>query len=57
VREELQGSAVKDLSFPGYIQFNYPPWVTQPEASAGDYPYTPPSNAGRYEPGNVSYVG
>jgi selenocysteine lyase/cysteine desulfurase len=57
VREDLQGSALKDLSFPGYVQFNYSPWVKEPEASAGDYPYTTPSNAGRYEPGNVSYVG
>lgn len=55
VREDLQGTAVKDLSFPGYVRFNYSPWVAQPEG-AGDFPYVPSKDAGRYEAGNVSYV-
>jgi selenocysteine lyase/cysteine desulfurase len=56
VRQELQGSAVKDLSFPGYVRFNYSPWVTSPDAAAGEFPYVAAKNGGRYEPGNVSYV-
>jgi selenocysteine lyase/cysteine desulfurase len=52
----LQGSAVKDLSFPGYVRFNYSPWVTARDMSADEFPYVAPTNAGRYEPGNVSYV-
>jgi selenocysteine lyase/cysteine desulfurase len=56
VREDLQGSIVRDLSFPGYVHFNYAPWVTTRDASAEEFPYIPPRNAGRYEAGNVSYV-
>ena len=57
VREDLQGSVVKDLSFPGYVHFNYSPWVTGRERAAVDeFPYAAPKNADRYEPGNVSYV-
>jgi selenocysteine lyase/cysteine desulfurase len=56
VKEELQGSVVKDLSFPGYVHFNYSPWVNARDASADDFPYIPPRNADRYEAGNVSYV-
>ncbi len=56
VREDLQGSVVKDLSFPGYVHFNYSPWVTTQEAGADDFPYIAPRNASRYEPGNVSFV-
>jgi len=56
VREDLQGSVVKDLSFPGYVRFNYAPWVTARDAAADDFPYAAPTNGRRYEPGNVSYV-
>jgi selenocysteine lyase/cysteine desulfurase len=56
VREDLQGSVVRDLSFPGYVHFNYSPWVMARNASAEDFPYVAPRNAGRYEAGNVSYV-
>jgi selenocysteine lyase/cysteine desulfurase len=56
VREDLQGSAVRDLSYPGYVQFNYSPWVTERNASADEFPYIAPRSAGRYEAGNVSYV-
>jgi selenocysteine lyase/cysteine desulfurase len=56
VREDLQGSTVKDLSFPGYVNFNYSPWVTARGSAADEFPYAAPKNAGRYEPGNVSYV-
>jgi selenocysteine lyase/cysteine desulfurase len=55
VKEELQGAVIGDLCYPGYVNFNYAPWVSSP---AGDeFPYVAPKNAGRYEPGNVSYVG
>jgi selenocysteine lyase/cysteine desulfurase len=56
VKEELQGSVIKDLSHPGYVRFNYAPWVSSAEPG-GEFPYSAPRNAGRYEPGNVSYVG
>lgn len=56
VREDLQGSAVKDLSFPGYVRFNYPPWVTASDSASDEFPYTARTNASRYEPGNVSFV-
>ena len=56
VREDCQGSVVKDLTFPGYVHFNYAPWVPQRDSAADDFPYIPPEGANRYEPGNVSYV-
>jgi selenocysteine lyase/cysteine desulfurase len=56
VREELQGSVVKDLSYPGYVHFNYSPWVTARDPAADDFPYEAPRAANRYEPGNVSFV-
>jgi selenocysteine lyase/cysteine desulfurase len=56
VREDLQGKVVQDLSFPGYVYFNYPPWVTARDTAAEEFPYVAPRDAGRYQPGNVSYV-
>jgi selenocysteine lyase/cysteine desulfurase len=56
VREDLQGSIVKDLSFPGYVHFNYSPWVSARNGSTEEFPYESPRGAGRYEAGNVSYV-
>ena len=56
VREDLQGTVVKDLIFPGYVEFNYAPWVNPKDASKDDFPYKPRKDASRYEPGNVSYV-
>src|SRR6476660_4857622 len=55
VKEDLQGSVVKDLSFPGYVHFNYSPWVTARDTSVDDFPYIAPRTADRYEAGNVSY--
>ena len=57
VREDLQGSVVKDLCFPGYVHFNYAPWVSEPDKRSGEFPYVAPKGADRYENGNVSYVG
>ena len=56
VREELQGSVLKDLSFPGYVDFNYSPWVTTANPGKEEFPYRPLRDGSRYEPGNVSYV-
>jgi selenocysteine lyase/cysteine desulfurase len=53
VREELQGGAVADLSFPGYVYFNYEPWVDR-KAAGEDFPYRAPNSAARYEPGNFN---
>ncbi len=57
VREDLQGSVVKDETFPGYVEFNYSPWVNRADPSKDAFPYKPEKNGGRYEAGNVSYVG
>jgi len=56
VREDLEGTEVKDRIFPGEIEFNYLPWVTAADPSKEDFDYTPAKDARRYEPGNVSYV-
>jgi selenocysteine lyase/cysteine desulfurase len=56
VREDLQGGVVEDLTFPGYVRFNYSPWVMTRDAAAEDFPYIASKGASRYEPGNVSYV-
>ena len=56
VREDLQGSVVKDLCFPGYVHFNYAPWVGDSDKRSDEFPYVSPKGAARYENGNVSYV-
>jgi selenocysteine lyase/cysteine desulfurase len=56
VREDLQGTVVKDLSFPGYVRFNYAPWVSSQNASQEEFPYEAPRGGHRYEPGNVNFV-
>jgi len=57
VREELQGTVVKDLLFPGYVRFNYPPWVDPADETKEQMPYSPPRDAGRYQAGNTSREG
>jgi selenocysteine lyase/cysteine desulfurase len=57
VREELQGRVVKDLLYPGYVSFNYPPWVDSADRSKEEFPYQAPTDASRYEPGNTSREG
>jgi selenocysteine lyase/cysteine desulfurase len=57
VREDLQGSVVKDTTFPGYVEFNYSPWVSRADPSKDAFPYKPEKNGSRYEAGNVNYVG
>lgn len=56
VREDIQGSAVKDLSYPGYVHFNYAPWVGLRNPTADEFPYDRPKGAERYEADNVSCV-
>jgi selenocysteine lyase/cysteine desulfurase len=56
VKEDLQGSVIQDLSHPGYVNFNYAPWVSSGK-TGDEFPYHAPKDAGRYQPGNVSYVG
>ena len=56
VRQDLQGKVVRDSIFPGYVDFNYSPWVTSRDASKEEFPFRPARDAGRYEAGNVSYV-
>lgn len=57
VREELQGSVVKDMLYPGYVRFNYPPWVDPADPDLDEFPYEAPKDGSRYEPGNTSREG
>jgi selenocysteine lyase/cysteine desulfurase len=57
VREDLQGRVVKDMLYPGYVRFNYPPWVDPANANLDEFPYDAPKDASRYEPGNTSREG
>lgn len=57
VREELQGTAVKDFLYPGYVRFNYPPWEDSADPNKDEFPYEAPKDASRYEPGNTSREG
>lgn len=57
VREELQGSVVKDMLYPGYVRFNYPPWVDPADPDQDEFPYAAPKDGARYEPGNTSREG
>lgn len=57
VREDLQGEVVKDTLYPGYVRFNYPPWVDLADPSQPELPYEAPGDASRYEAGNTSREG
>ncbi|NIR43232.1 MAG: aminotransferase class V-fold PLP-dependent enzyme [Gemmatimonadetes bacterium] len=57
VRDEVQGTALPDRIFPGHVRRNYAQWVEEPEPGVGDYRYSAPSGALRYQPGHVSYLG
>lgn len=57
VREELQGSALPDRLFPGHVRYNYPPWVREANPLHEALIYTARTDASRYEPGHVSYLG
>jgi selenocysteine lyase/cysteine desulfurase len=56
-REDLQGTALPDRLFPGRARRNYTPWVEKPDPSEASYITQIRSDASRYEPGHVSYLG
>lgn len=57
VREELQGSALPDRLFPGHVRYNYSPWIRDADPREEALIYTARTDASRYEPGHVSYLG
>lgn len=57
VREEHQGSALEDQLFPGRARHLDPPWNAEPTPDGESYSYKAPTDARRYEPGHVSYLG
>ncbi len=57
VRQDLQGTVVRDLLYPGYVNFNYPPWEDTADQSKDEFPYSVPTAAGRYQPGNTAREG
>ncbi len=58
VREEHQGSALADRLFPGHVTHNYTPWAaTETDAEEGLYEYHAPTDARRYQPGHLNYMG
>lgn len=57
VREELQGTALPDRLYPGHVVYNYPPWVDRADPAREPLVYEPPTDASRYQPGHVSYLG
>lgn len=57
VKQDLQGTVLRDLLYPGYVYFNYPPWVDRPDPAKEEFPYREPKDASRYEPGNLNYAG
>ncbi len=57
VAEEHQGTALPDHLFPGHVAHNYPPWVREIDANHDEFVYRSPTDARRYQPGHVSYLG
>ena len=57
MRQELQGRVIRDSLYPGYVRFNYPPWVDPPDPTKEAFPYQAPTDASRYEAGNTSREG
>jgi len=57
VKDDLQGTALRDQLFPGHVLRNHAPWTQSPDPAIGEYRYSPPSSAVRYQPGHVSYLG
>ncbi len=56
VREELQGSVLRDRVFPGHVRHNYEPWVEAPDPDVPDFPYLARTDAARYQPGHFAYL-
>ncbi|MEM8933688.1 MAG: aminotransferase class V-fold PLP-dependent enzyme [Acidobacteriota bacterium] len=60
VRDEHQGKALVDRVFPGSSEPLYDPWTAgaTPEGSGVDgFSYRAPTDARRYQPGHISYIG
>lgn len=58
VREEHQGRALEDRLFPGQLDRNYPPWTEEaPADDPGLVGFEAPTDARRYEPGHLAYLG
>ena len=57
VKEQHQGTRIKDQRFPGFFKHNYVPWVDQPDPSKEAIPYREPVDATRYQAGHISYLG
>lgn len=56
VREELQGTALRDRLYPGHVRHNYAPWTPTPAAGQGDFIFNTSPGPRRYEPGHVCYL-
>ena len=56
VRQELQGSALEDMAFPGNARHNYEPWVAQPDPNEADFVVHPRASGRRYETGHQAYL-
>ena len=57
VREGLQGTVLEDHLFPGHVTHNYQPWVARSDSDHDDFVYMEPTDARRYQPGHMSYLG
>lgn len=57
VSRDTQGTVLGDTLFPGGSRRNYPPFVNQVDPGSGPFTYQPPSDARRYQPGHVNYLG
>ena len=56
-RKDRQGTSLRDSLFPGFARPNYPPWVEEADPEVDSYGYVAPTDARRYQPGHVSYLG
>lgn len=57
VRSDLQGSVVKPTQHCGGINFNYAPWVEEPDSAIGAFAFTPTPGPTCYEVSYPSYEG
>ena len=57
VNEALQGTRIADRLYPGRARHNYAPWVEEADSARAELIYEAPTDATRYQPGHVSYLG
>lgn len=57
VRQDLQGKRLRDRLFPGRVDYNYTPWTETADPSQPDWITQANSDATRYQPGHVNYMG